>query len=325
MMKGYLLSKGIPVSEHMLRTTLPSAAPGAHIQRQSDGLERANPHLYVARYFGHKLHVDQNEKMAMFGITYVLARDGYSGKIVGSSVMPAKNNLTIYEEVYRQLTLDYGLFDELRVDHGREFYLMLYVHEKLREHRGNNEVVAYRQTPSTQNHIIERMWVELNRRVSYPIKRVLIQMTESNMIDMNDGSCKYSVQLIGSNVAKIGMHLFISSWNAHSVPSRGIPNCLQQARSGTTTIHPLELPSTREAVEQYRGQGGNLTDPTPFVEDPLDGEDSLIQERSRRFLRAVPHGNDYQQLFSTLINGDSSMFCTAVTNFASITGDLAIS
>ena len=37
---------------------------------------------------------------------------------------------------------------------------------------------------------------------------------------MNDNySCKYSVHLIASNVAKVGMKLFISSWNAHSIPN----------------------------------------------------------------------------------------------------------
>ena len=78
-------------------------------------------------------------------------------------LLEAPLKTTIYEEVYLKLTQDYGLFYELRVDHGREFYLMLFVHEKLRERRGNREVVAYRQTPSTQNHIIERMWVELTQ------------------------------------------------------------------------------------------------------------------------------------------------------------------
>ncbi len=82
----------------------------------------------MARYFRHKVHFDQNEKLAMFGITYVLVRDGYSGKVVGCSIMAVKNNLIIYEEVYSQMTLEYGLFDKLRVDHGREFYLMLYIH-----------------------------------------------------------------------------------------------------------------------------------------------------------------------------------------------------
>lgn len=43
-------------------------------------------------YFGEKLHIDQNEKMVMFGVTHVCAVDGYSGKIVGFVSMPVKNN-----------------------------------------------------------------------------------------------------------------------------------------------------------------------------------------------------------------------------------------
>lgn len=122
--------------------------------------------------------------------------------------------------------------------------------------------------------MIERMWVEVNQQVSYPIKRVLIQMTESNLIDLSIDSCKYSIQLIASNVAKVGLQRFIS-WNAHSVPNHGIPNVLQQQRSGTTPVHPLELLLTQDAVDEYRRQGGHLTDPAPFVTDPLEGHDLL--------------------------------------------------
>ncbi len=50
---------------------------------------------------GHKLHVDQNEKLVMFGVTHVMAIDGFSKKVVGHSTMPIKNNIIIYEEVYR--------------------------------------------------------------------------------------------------------------------------------------------------------------------------------------------------------------------------------
>ena len=46
---------------------------------------------------GHKLHVDQNE----FGVTHVMAIDGFSKKVVGHSTMPIKNNIVIYEEVNR--------------------------------------------------------------------------------------------------------------------------------------------------------------------------------------------------------------------------------
>lgn len=48
---------------------------------------------------GHKLHVDQNEKLVMFGVNHVMAIDGK--KVVSHSIMPIKNNILIYEEVCR--------------------------------------------------------------------------------------------------------------------------------------------------------------------------------------------------------------------------------
>ena len=34
----------------------------------------ANPVPYLALSFGHKVHMDQNEKLAMYGVTHVAAR-----------------------------------------------------------------------------------------------------------------------------------------------------------------------------------------------------------------------------------------------------------
>ena len=59
-----------------------------------------NPLPYVAHYFNHKLHIDQNEKVIMFGLTHILAVDGYSGKIVSLVSMPIKNCSLIYEHVF---------------------------------------------------------------------------------------------------------------------------------------------------------------------------------------------------------------------------------
>lgn len=50
---------------------------------------------------GHKLHLDQNEKLVMFGVTHVVAIDGFSSQTVAHNTMPVKNNLTIYQKVYR--------------------------------------------------------------------------------------------------------------------------------------------------------------------------------------------------------------------------------
>lgn len=137
MMKGYLRGcKGINVSEQKLKGIMPSLAPVDHCLRQSNATERKNPAIYSARYFGHKIHMDQNEKLVQYGVTFVMARDGYSGKIVGAAVMPQKNNETIYANVYVAAITEYGLWDQVRVDHGKEFYLSLYIQEKLRIGRG---------------------------------------------------------------------------------------------------------------------------------------------------------------------------------------------
>ncbi len=64
-------------------------------------MKNINSIPYFAEYFGHKLHMDQNEKLVMFGATHVMAVDGFSGKIVGYASMQLKNNLTIYDKVYR--------------------------------------------------------------------------------------------------------------------------------------------------------------------------------------------------------------------------------
>ena len=70
------------------------------IQHQNT-IDRDNPNINDARYFGKILHIDQNEKLGMFGVTYVTALDVYSGKIVAGVTTPRKNNLVIYDRIYR--------------------------------------------------------------------------------------------------------------------------------------------------------------------------------------------------------------------------------
>ena len=84
--------------------------------------------------------------------------------------MPRKNNVTIYEDVCRPMVLQYGLWDQVRVDHGREFYLCLAVQEHLSEFRSNTQQTATVQSPSRMNLVIERLWPEINMRVNYSIK-----------------------------------------------------------------------------------------------------------------------------------------------------------
>ncbi len=52
--------------------------------------------------------------------------------------------------VYRPAVTAYGLWLQLRVDHGKEFYLVLFVQELLRCLRGPRDVLPYVHSPSTE-------------------------------------------------------------------------------------------------------------------------------------------------------------------------------
>ena len=83
MMHGMLRSQGIRVSQRRVGEALQRVAPIQYEFRRCEATSLLNPLPYRATYFGEKLHLDQNEKCVMFGITHVVAVDGYSRKIVG--------------------------------------------------------------------------------------------------------------------------------------------------------------------------------------------------------------------------------------------------
>ena len=54
----------------------------------------------------------------------------------------------------RKSTEKFGLWNQIRIDHGREFYLMIHSHERIRRRFGPQDIVPYVQTPSTQVQLI---------------------------------------------------------------------------------------------------------------------------------------------------------------------------
>ncbi len=99
-MQGLLATQGYRVAQSRVGASLFRVNPGSHVKRANLSERQRNPLPYIARYFGEKLHIDQNEKLVMFGVTHVCGVDGYSGKIVGFCSMPIKNCITIYESFY---------------------------------------------------------------------------------------------------------------------------------------------------------------------------------------------------------------------------------
>lgn len=76
--------------------------------RRQQTLLQFNPIPYNANSYGEKLHIDQNEKLNMFGIVHILAVDGFSRKIVALITIPRKNPIDIYNALYRPLLLPKG-------------------------------------------------------------------------------------------------------------------------------------------------------------------------------------------------------------------------
>ena len=144
-----------------------------HHHRETTAYCQINPRVYVAHHFGHKLHVDQNEKLCMFGVTHVLAIDGYSEKILSLISMPKKTAMLYINTYFDKLSLlfigsvihmiyvthflilnsellsTFGIWDQIHVDHGTEWAIMLFMQKALSFYRNDRTVTPYVQTSST--------------------------------------------------------------------------------------------------------------------------------------------------------------------------------
>ncbi|CAG2185117.1 unnamed protein product [Mytilus edulis] len=282
---GFLRSKGYNLGERSVRTSLLDISPFYVAQRRAVVERNTNPSAYYAEYAGHKLHMDQNEKQNLE--SEVLASDGFSGKITAYALMPFKNNLLKYDNVYKSTCLKYGLFDQIRVDFGKEFYLCLYKdlytiqilglyhQENVKQYRTNTNRPEYIQTMSRQNHAAERKWVEVNSRINYPLKCVLRKMSDDFEIDMNDPVTKFCVSQLTMQCCNIGFQQLIPSWNAHSIPGKGIPDRLFASNLHTQRLPCIFFPPSEVVAEQYMQDGGRLTMPGPCGIDPLECDQAL--------------------------------------------------
>ncbi|XP_030287100.1 uncharacterized protein LOC115590006 [Sparus aurata] len=279
MMTGYLAAKGVKASEGRVGKVLRTIHQPYHTARQQ-GSRNLNPVPYTAEYMGHKIHIDQNDKLVMFGVTHVMAIDGYSKKIVGHSTMPIKNNIIIYDEVYRPAVLSYGIWDQVRVDCGREFFLTLYMQEKLAAYRHNKERQPYLQTPSTRNHVTERMWSEVNKRVNFPLKAALVEMCDQEEICMDDSLTKFCVSNLTCHMARVGLTNVVKAWNAHRIPGKGIPDVLC-GQGCPAKIPEGLLPAGQVAADLYQQDVGTaLTREGVFGTDPFANEEAQQRAES---------------------------------------------
>ena len=69
-----------------------------------------------------------------------------------------------------------------------------------------------------QNLRIERLWVEVNARVNYPIKNALQSMEADGSIDMDSEEIKFYVSNVSRKLATLGLENVVRSWNYHPIP-----------------------------------------------------------------------------------------------------------
>ena len=67
---------------------------------------------------------------------------------------------------------------------------------------------------------MERIWVEVNTRVNYPIKDILSNLVASDKIDMGNEVTRFCISWVSCNVSRYGLTNFVQSWNNHRIPSK---------------------------------------------------------------------------------------------------------
>ena len=316
-MAGLLAADGMRVGERRVGRSLKRIAPEQQALRARVAHRLLNPVVYIAHHFGHKLHLDQNEKLVMYGVTEVLAIDGYSRKVVGFVVMPVKNAVAVYAQLFRPLLQTSGLWDQLRTDKGREFDLILAVQDSLSGFRRHTEKEPYKRTQSIHNLRAERFWGQVNQRVNYPLKAALRFLEENERITLSNPVAKFSISWVAMQVAYAGAETLVSGWNEHRIAGRsgGIPNVLAHRSNMVAPVVPDLIPSVADAVEAFHLAGGHLTLCRDFGLDLLEGNEALQHQRLQRFLEVYKPLDIFSEVVHQVCDGLSAAihYTTTIT------------
>ena len=108
----------------------------------------------------------------------------------------------------------------------------------------------------------------------------------------------------------------VDAWNSHTIPKKGIPNALQIQNNRTTPISPSDVPSVVDAVSAYREQGGRITDPSDFGQDPLSSDITLLQLREQEWSKRC--GRTAEDIYTQVMCGNTQPLRDAMVKFIGI-------
>jgi hypothetical protein len=98
-----------------------------------------------------------------------------------------------------------GMWDQIQTDHGREFFLMHFVQEQLKENRFDTSRTPSVTTSSRQNRVFERVWHEINQRVIYRLKELLVDLYQRSLIDCDLPIDKFLIGYCVRGLVTIGV------------------------------------------------------------------------------------------------------------------------
>ena len=205
----------------------------------------------------------------------------------------------------------------LEPTHGTEFALVSTMQQYLAHHCVNQQRLPVLQTTSRQNHTAERLRPEVNSRVNYPIKAVLVRMEAVELIDMRNDLHKFSVLWVTIHVVASPVAAFINVWNSHTIPGRngGIPDILASRTCRIHGLYPSQVPSVIETVDLHESTVGRLTRESTYGVDPLHMYPLLQRLRENDFSAAFPSMED---IFSDVVHGNGLILTEAIMTFISL-------
>ena len=182
----------------------------------------------------------------------------------------------------------------------------MFAQQHLAQHRQWQDRHPVLQSTSRQNHGMERLWPEINQRINYPVKRVLVQMEGNDELDMTNSTTKFCVSWVTIHIIKSSVHSFIASWNAHRIPGSrgGVPNTLASS-SQTGLLSLLTVPTTSDMIRLCCHNGGSLTAEHSFEIDSHGAYVELKNLRERDFYQHHPNLGD---IFSNVLHSDGHLF-----------------
>lgn len=123
--------------------------------------------------------------------------------------------------------------------------------------------------------MIERIWHEVNQRIVYQLKEMLVNFENLSLLSTDDRLQKWTIGYVTRNLVTIGLNRFIESWNHHRIPgpNRGIPYQLALEKC---MISPYrnDIPNCSTLIDQYNRLGGDINgsmdDLYPFSTNELN-------------------------------------------------------